>query len=48
MILVYLSHSMSQDGLYFLFKVLLPTLKNKTILDVGSRLGAILYGVRIN
>jgi len=39
---------MSQDGLYFLFKVLLPTLKNKTILDVGSRLGAILYGVRIN
>jgi len=38
---------MSQDGLYFIFKVLLPTLENKTILDIGSRLGAVLYGVRI-
>lgn len=46
-ILVFLSHSMSQDGLYFIFKVLLPTLENKTVLDVGSRLGAVLYGVRI-
>lgn len=46
-ILVYLSHSMSRDGLLFIFKVLLPTLKNKTILDIGSRLGAVLYGVKI-
>lgn len=38
---------MSQDGLYFIFKVLLPALKNKTVLDIGSRLGAVLYGVRI-
>ncbi|XP_036147680.1 uncharacterized protein LOC105831992 isoform X2 [Monomorium pharaonis] len=43
--LIYLSHSMSQDGLYFIFKMLLPSLKNKIVLDVGSRLGAILYGV---
>lgn len=46
-ILVYLSHSMSHDGLLFIFKVLLPTLKNKTVLDIGSRLGAVLYGVKI-
>lgn len=45
--LIYLSHSMSQDGLYFIFKMLLPTLKNKTVLDIGSRLGAILYGAYV-
>ncbi|XP_071633419.1 uncharacterized protein [Temnothorax longispinosus] len=45
--LIYLSHSMSQDGLFFIFKVLLPTLKNKTILDIGSRLGAVLYGAYV-
>lgn len=46
-ILVYLSHSMSHDGLLFIFKVLLPTLKDKIVLDIGSRLGAVLYGVKI-
>ncbi|KYQ53773.1 hypothetical protein ALC60_07256 [Trachymyrmex zeteki] len=45
--LIFLSHSMSQDGLYFIFKVLLPTLENKTVLDVGSRLGAVLYGAYV-
>ncbi|KAL6258242.1 hypothetical protein P5V15_010172 [Pogonomyrmex californicus] len=45
--LIYISHSMSQDGLYFIFNILLPTLKNKTVLDIGSRLGAVLYGAYV-
>lgn len=38
---------MSQDMLYFIFNTFLPTLKDKVVLDIGSRLGAVLYGVRI-
>ena len=36
---------MSHDELYEIFNDLLPTIKGKTVLDVGSRLGAVLYGV---
>ncbi|XP_049874921.1 uncharacterized protein LOC126373015 [Pectinophora gossypiella] len=43
--LIYISHSMSRQALQYIFKVLLPSdLEDKQILDVGSRLGAVLYG----
>ncbi|PZC75338.1 uncharacterized protein LOC110378752 [Helicoverpa armigera] len=43
--LIYISHSMSCKALQYIFKVLLPSdLEEKQILDVGSRLGAVLYG----
>ncbi|XP_024941582.1 uncharacterized protein LOC107268352 isoform X2 [Cephus cinctus] len=42
--LIYISHSLSQDALHYIFNHLLPILKDKTILDIGSRLGAVLYG----
>ncbi|KPJ06535.1 hypothetical protein RR48_14274 [Papilio machaon] len=43
--LIYTSHSMSRQTLLFIFNVLLPTdLEGKRLLDVGSRLGAVLYG----
>ncbi|KAH9642205.1 hypothetical protein HF086_005535 [Spodoptera exigua] len=43
--LIYISHSMSCQALQYIFKVLLPSdLEEKQILDVGSRLGAVLYG----
>lgn len=35
---------MSADRIEFLFKALLPPIDDKIILDVGSRLGAVLYG----
>lgn len=44
---IYISHSMSKDCLYHIFNTLLPTLEGKTILDVGSRLGAVLYGAYV-
>lgn len=44
--LIYISHSMSREQLQYIFKVVLPSdLEEKQILDVGSRLGAVLYGV---
>lgn len=44
--LIYISHSMSRQALQFIFKVLLPSdLEEKQVLDVGSRFGAVLYGV---
>lgn len=47
--LIYISHSMSCQALQYIFKVLLPSdLEEKQILDVGSRLGAVLYGVSTN
>lgn len=46
-ILVYISHSISRRALCYMFKTCLPKLKGKTVLDVGSRLGAVLYGVGI-
>ncbi|XP_050668845.1 uncharacterized protein LOC126968076 isoform X2 [Leptidea sinapis] len=43
--LIFISHSMSTQMLQYIFNVLLPKdLENKQILDVGSRLGAVLYG----
>ncbi|KAL2745389.1 uncharacterized protein V1477_006244 [Vespula maculifrons] len=45
--LIFISHSMSRDAIYFIFNTLLPTLKGKTILDIGSRLGAVLYGAYV-
>ncbi|XP_013172789.1 PREDICTED: uncharacterized protein LOC106121617 [Papilio xuthus] len=43
--LIYTSHSMSRQTLKFIFNVLLPAdLEGKRLLDVGSRLGAVLYG----
>lgn len=43
--LIYISHSMSRQQIQYIFKVLLPSdLEDKQILDVGSRLGAVLYG----
>ncbi|XP_028171339.1 uncharacterized protein LOC135077916 [Ostrinia nubilalis] len=43
--LTLISHSMSRQSLQYIFKVLLPSdLEDKQILDVGSRLGAVLYG----
>lgn len=45
--LIFISHSMSRDALYFIFNTLLPTIKGKTLLDIGSRLGAVLYGAYV-
>ncbi|XP_022112373.2 uncharacterized protein LOC110991345 [Pieris rapae] len=43
--LIFISHSMSKQALMYIFYVLLPNdLEEKQILDVGSRLGAVLYG----
>ncbi|XP_015521769.2 uncharacterized protein LOC107225726 isoform X1 [Neodiprion lecontei] len=44
---IYISHSMSKDGLYHIFNNMLPALEGKTVLDVGSRLGAVLYGAYV-
>ncbi len=40
----FISHSASQAMLQRIFVELLPALDGKTVLDVGSRLGAVLYG----
>ncbi|XP_014482910.1 PREDICTED: uncharacterized protein LOC106748670 [Dinoponera quadriceps] len=45
--LIYISHSISRKALCYMFKTCLPKLKDKTILDVGSRLGAVLYGAYV-
>ncbi|OWR50106.1 uncharacterized protein LOC116770584 [Danaus plexippus] len=43
--LTYISHSMSRRALQYIFHVLLPKdLENKQLVDIGSRLGAVLYG----
>lgn len=41
----FISHSLSREQLKFVFSELLPNLNGKTVLDVGSRLGPVLYGV---
>lgn len=39
---------MSRPTLQYIFNVLLPAdLEGKRLLDVGSRLGAVLYGVSV-
>ena len=42
----FISHSMSREQLKFIFCDLLPDLSGKTVLDIGSRLGPVLYAVR--
>lgn len=42
--LTYITHSCSKERLQFIFGDLLPSLAGKTVVDVGSRLGAVLYG----
>ncbi|KAG7252088.1 hypothetical protein CRUP_019944, partial [Coryphaenoides rupestris] len=42
--LEFVSHSFSISELRFLFQNVLPDLAGRTLLDVGSRLGAVLYG----
>ena len=41
----FISHSMSKDEVKFIFNNLVPNLSGKTVVDVGSRLGPVLYGV---
>ncbi|XP_061750920.1 uncharacterized protein zgc:109986 [Nerophis ophidion] len=40
----FVSHSFSVSELAFLFRNVLPDLSGRTLVDVGSRLGAVLYG----
>ncbi|XP_034431685.1 uncharacterized protein zgc:109986 isoform X1 [Hippoglossus hippoglossus] len=40
----FISHSFSVAELQFLFQNVLPDLSGRTLVDVGSRLGAVLYG----
>uniref|UniRef100_H2M3M4 Zgc:109986 n=1 Tax=Oryzias latipes TaxID=8090 RepID=H2M3M4_ORYLA len=40
----FISHSFSAAELQFLFQNVLPDLSGRTLVDVGSRLGAVLYG----
>jgi len=42
--LTYITHSCSKERLQFIFSELLPPLGGKTVVDIGSRLGAVLYG----
>jgi len=42
--LTYITHSCSKERLQFIFCDLLPNLAGKTVVDIGSRLGAVLYG----
>jgi len=42
--LTYITHSCSKERLELIFRELLPPLEGKTVVDVGSRLGAVLYG----
>nr|XP_057946434.1 uncharacterized protein LOC131140224 [Doryrhamphus excisus] len=40
----FVSHSFSVSELFFLFRNVLPDLSGRMLVDVGSRLGAVLYG----
>lgn len=42
----FISHSFSISELQFLFENVLPDLSGRMLVDVGSRLGAVLYAVR--
>ncbi|GFR03596.1 uncharacterized protein TNCT_578081 [Trichonephila clavata] len=42
--ITFISHSASVQRIEFIFQYMLPDLSGKVLLDVGSRLGAILYG----
>ncbi|KAJ9589650.1 hypothetical protein L9F63_017139 [Diploptera punctata] len=45
--LTFISHSASIERLKFIFKCMLPPLDGKVVLDIGSRLGAVLYGAYV-
>ncbi|KAK3593159.1 hypothetical protein CHS0354_039644 [Potamilus streckersoni] len=45
--LTFLSHSASANQIKYIFTYLLPDLTGKTVLDVGSRTGAVLYGAYV-
>ena len=42
--LTFTTHSCSKERLEFIFSGLLPPLEGKTVIDIGSRVGAVLYG----
>ena len=42
--LTFITHSCSKERLEYIFSGLLPSLKGKTVIDIGSRIGAVLYG----
>lgn len=44
----FISHSFSISELQFIFQKVLPDLNGCVLVDVGSRLGAVLYGVSIS
>jgi len=39
----FISHSASKDRMKYIFQSCLPSLKGKTVVDIGSRLGVVLY-----
>ena len=43
----FISHSMSREQLKFIFCDLLPDLSGKNVLDIGSRMGPVLYAVSV-
>jgi len=48
-ITAYISHSASRERLAYIFRALLPPIpEDAVLLDIGSRLGAVLYGVGTN
>ena len=42
--LTFITHSCSKERLEYIFSSLLPPLQGKTVIDIGSRVGAVLYG----
>ncbi|XP_017754294.1 PREDICTED: uncharacterized protein LOC108546611 [Eufriesea mexicana] len=42
-----ISHSLSVPAMLYIFHSILPSLEGKILLDIGSRLGAVLYGAHI-
>jgi len=42
--LTFITHSCSKERLEYIFSGLLPSLQGKTVIDIGSRIGAVLYG----
>lgn len=42
-----ITHSCSRERLEFIFRALLPDLKGMRLLDVGSRIGAVLFGAHV-
>ena len=44
-VLAFITHSASVKEIKYIFRHLLGDLRGKTVVDVGSRTGALLYGV---